>query len=96
MGCRIVDLRCKEVINICDGKRLGFPVDVDLEMPCGQILALVVLGPCRYWGLFGRAEEYIVPWACVRRIGDDLILIEHERPLHHGEHKREKRRFFDL
>ena len=30
MQCRITDLRCKEIINICDGKRIGYAEDVDL------------------------------------------------------------------
>ena len=33
MQCRIRDLRCKEVINICDGCRLGFVGDVDVKVP---------------------------------------------------------------
>ena len=27
MQCRMVELRCKEVINICDGSRLGYVGD---------------------------------------------------------------------
>ena len=33
MQCRITDLRCKEIINICDGKRIGYAEDVDLVLP---------------------------------------------------------------
>ena len=97
MKCRIVDLRGKEVINICDGCRLGFPVDVELEMPCGKVLAIVVLEPCRFLGLFGHSEEFVIPWECVRRIGDDLILVECEEKFRHaGDKKRDKRRWFQL
>lgn len=78
MKCRIVDLRGKEVINICDGCRLGFPVDVDIEMPGGHVVAIVVLGPGRFFGLFGKGAEFIIPWHCVKRVGDDLILVEKE------------------
>ncbi len=80
MQCRVVDLRCKEVINIHDGCRLGFPCDVEVEMPCGQILAIIVQGPCRFWGLFGKGIEYIIPWDCIKRIGADIILVEHAIP----------------
>lgn len=85
MRCRIVDLKCKEVINVCDGLRLGFVNDVILNAATGQVLALVVPGPCRFFGLFGREDDYVVPWECVKRIGDDIILIEIG-----GEYKREK------
>ena len=76
MQCRIQDLRRKEVINICDGCRLGYVADVDIRVPEGQVVAIVVYGPCRFFGLFGRGEEYYIPWECIQRIGDDIILID--------------------
>ena len=63
MNCRFTDLRCKEVINICDGCRLGYVGDVECQLPEGQMTALIVPGPFRFFGLFGRGEEYYIPWA---------------------------------
>ena len=40
MQCRIQDLRRKEVINICDGCRLGYVADVDIRVPEGQVVAI--------------------------------------------------------
>ena len=82
---RIADLRCKEVINICDGLRLGFISDVHVNTATGQIEALVVPGPCRFGGFLGREDDYVIPWECIRKIGDDIILTEIPR-----EYKREK------
>lgn len=31
MGTRVTELRCKEVINITDGQRLGFVSDVEVD-----------------------------------------------------------------
>ncbi len=73
---RFSDLRCKEVINICDGARLGYVCDLELELPQGQVLALVVPGPSRFFGLFGRECNYLVPWACIKRMGEDIILVD--------------------
>ncbi|SHH53080.1 sporulation protein, YlmC/YmxH family [Sporobacter termitidis DSM 10068] len=87
MQCRIADLRCKEVINICNGFRLGFVCDVLLDTLTGNILALVVPGPCRFFGLFWHEDDFVIPWECIRRIGDDIILIEVD-----GTFRREKRR----
>ena len=42
MQCRMRDLRCKEVINISDGCRLGFVSDVDIRIPEGQVIAIVL------------------------------------------------------
>ena len=62
MQCRMVELRRREVINIRDGCRLGFVGDVEVRVPEGQVTALIVFGPCRFFGLFGRGEEYYLPW----------------------------------
>ena len=80
MQCRVRDLRCKEVINICDGCRLGYVGDVEVCCPEGQVVAIVVYGPFRFFGLFGRGEEYYIPWECIQRIGDDIILVEKAFP----------------
>ena len=78
MGTRVTDLRCKEVINVTDGLRLGFVSDVEILLPEGKVLALVVPGPCRFLGLFGRKDDFVIPWNCIRRIGSDIILVELE------------------
>lgn len=91
MQCRIRGLRCKEVINICDGCRLGFVSDVDIKVPEGQVVAIVVNGPCRFFGLFGRGEEFYIPWECIKQIGDDIILID--KPVQRRPpYKRQRRR----
>lgn len=76
MQCRIADLRCKEVINVCDGERLGFVEDVLIEIPTGHVCAIVVPGECRCFGLFGHGDDIIIPWDCIVKIGDDIILAE--------------------
>ena len=76
MDCRIRDMRNKEVINICDGCRLGFVADMEIRLPDGQVCAVIVYGPCRFFGLFGRGEEFFIPWDAIRQMGDDIILIE--------------------
>lgn len=70
------EFRCKEVINIADGCRLGYVNDLDLDTECGKVLAIIVPGPCRFFGLFGRDSDYVIPWQCIRRIGDDTILVD--------------------
>lgn len=78
--CRIVDLRCKEVINLCDGCRLGFVGDVEVDVLCGRVVAIVVPGRCRLFGLLGREEDCVIPWEAIEKIGDDIILVRFDRP----------------
>lgn len=76
MSMRFTQLQCKEVICIGDGRRLGFVSDVQVEVPQGNILAIVVPGPCRFFGVVGRSDDYLIPWNCIRRIGPDIILVD--------------------
>ena len=87
---RMRELRRKEVINMTDGGRLGFVGDVDFRMPDGQAAALIIYGPARFFGLFGRGEEYYVPWDSIQRIGDDIILID--KPVQHRDPALERKR----
>ncbi len=76
---RMSELREKEVINICDGERLGNVCDVDFEMKTGRICNLIIPGPCKVLGILGRDQEYIIPYEQIQRIGTDVILVEAER-----------------
>ena len=71
------EIRRKDVVNISDGRKLGRPIDLILnDSACVQ--ALVV--PGRSGGLFGfmrqDREGCVIDWSRVRRIGDDVILVE--------------------
>lgn len=89
---KIRDLRCKEVINICDGCRLGTVADVDIRLPEGQVCAIIVYGPCRFFGLFGRGEEFYIPWDCIARMGDDIILVDKPFPKRETQAEGKRRR----
>ena len=76
MSVRLTQLQCKEVICVSDGMRLGFISDVVVEVPQGEICAIVVPGPCRFLGLFGRSDDYVIPWCKICRIGPDIVLVD--------------------
>lgn len=76
MGTRITELNCKEVICIADGRRLGFISDVEIAIPSGNVLAIVVPGPCRILGILGPRDDYVIPWNCIKRIGPDIVLVD--------------------
>ena len=70
------ELRIKEVINICDGRRLGRPIDVVFtDGAC--IEAIVVPGQYSVRNMIkGLREGIVIPWNRIRRVGDDVILVE--------------------
>ena len=76
MSVKFTQLQCKEVISVKDGQRLGFISDVVVEVPQGCICALVVPGPCRFCGCFGRKDDYLIPWESVCRIGSSVVLVD--------------------
>ncbi|MGI6487691.1 MAG: YlmC/YmxH family sporulation protein [Syntrophomonadaceae bacterium] len=73
---KISELRTREVINILDGKKLGNIIDIDLDIERGRITAIVLPGPNRWFSLFSRKEDVVVPWHKINKIGRDVILVE--------------------
>ncbi len=77
MGCTtFCELRRKEVINICDGARLGCICDLELDDCTGLISAIIVPGPTKLWGLLKSDEELVIPYCKINKIGDDVILVD--------------------
>ena len=73
---RICELREKEVINICSGRRLGCVVDVEINVCTGEVEAIVIPGPGKICGFFGTDCEYVIPFRCIKKIGPDILLVE--------------------
>ena len=69
-----VELRELEVVNICDGEKIGYPCDFEFDIDCGQILSLIV-PECDRFSLFGKRQERIIPWDKIECIGEDTILV---------------------
>ncbi len=69
------DIRLKEVICL-NGERLGYVSDMELDEASGRILSLLVPGAYRFMGVLGREDDITVPWDKIKKMGDDLIIIE--------------------
>ena len=71
---RLCELREKEVINSCDCKRLGCVVDLEINLCTGNVEAIII--PGRICGFLGNDSEYVIPFECIKKIGEDIILVE--------------------
>lgn len=72
-----MDFRRKEVINITDGKRLGFVQDVCADLETGKITSIIVPGSTnKILNFFSSDNDIIIEWEKIRCIGEDLILVE--------------------
>ncbi len=75
MNCRIIDMRHKEVINVKDGTRLGCVCDVEIDTTDARVVAIVIYGRLRCFGILGREDDIIIKWQDIQIIGDDTILV---------------------
>lgn len=70
-----LDFKHKEVINITDGKRLGFVQDVTANLETGIITSIIVPGGTKLFNVFA-SNDLVIPWESIKCIGDDVILVE--------------------
>jgi YlmC/YmxH family sporulation protein len=80
MNCCFEDLRNKEIIHLKTGSKIGFVDDVIFETRTAKVCDLVVHGRARFFGLFGREEDYLIPWEDIEIIGEDTILVSSGLP----------------
>lgn len=73
--CTTLSLKKKEIINLCDGSRLGFATEFEFDPKCATITALMVpRQSCGFLGL-GKTEYLFIPWGKIECIGEDTILV---------------------
>lgn len=75
---RLSDMTGKEVINIGNGARLGVIEECDLcfEGRSGKVESLVLPGRGGVLQLFGEYRGAVIPWQAIRRIGDEVVIVD--------------------
>ena len=76
MGSKGLDFKHKEVVNIVDGKRLGFVQDVTADLESGVITSIIVPGNSKLLNLFAGNNDIVIPWQDIKCIGEDIILVD--------------------
>ena len=64
------------IINIKDGRRLGFVQDVCADLETGKITSIVVPGSNKIINMFTNENDIVITWDKIKCIGDDVILVE--------------------
>ncbi|MBQ9774026.1 MAG: YlmC/YmxH family sporulation protein [Clostridia bacterium] len=72
--CSTAELRKLEIINLCDGARLGYASDFEFDKEDAKILALVISGSDGFFGLC-REDDIVIPWHKIECFGEDTILV---------------------
>ncbi len=71
-----MELRCKEVVNIVDGRRLGHIVDIVFNLANACITGIVVPGEKSFWNVFKSGTEFFIPFSQIVKVGEDAILVQ--------------------
>lgn len=67
------ELRSLEVIDINEGRKLGFIIDVKLDCDDYKILSLIMPTEKNSW--FAKQEVIEIDWEYVVKVGVDCILV---------------------
>lgn len=89
------DLRNKEIINLCDGGRLGFACDFEFNKCTAEIVGLILEQESGFLGL-GRGERIVIPWCKIQCIGEDTILVNFTSHELNSFLNKKKRSIFDF
>ena len=73
---RSAEFRQKEVINVNDGRRLGFVGDVEINFEEGRLEAIVIPTSGKLFGIIGKENDIVIPWEKIKKIGEDIILVD--------------------
>jgi len=69
------ELRCKQVINVIDGKVLGRICDVVFSRGSAKVLGFVVPGDGAFH-LLRKRNDVFIPFENICKIGRDVVLVE--------------------
>ena len=74
---RLSKLGGKEIVNLDDGGRLGVINNSDLiiDTKSGKIVSFLVPDKNQF-KIFGEKDEIKIPWESVKKIGEDMMIIE--------------------
>nr|WP_317333136.1 YlmC/YmxH family sporulation protein [uncultured Romboutsia sp.] len=72
---RVSDIMEKEIINVKNGKRMGFITDIDMDINEGKVISFSISGDSgRVFFSRGYEEESIF-WNDILKIGCDTIIV---------------------
>ncbi|WP_099158147.1 YlmC/YmxH family sporulation protein [Virgibacillus ndiopensis] len=74
---RYKDISGKEIVDVSQGARLGVLGQTDLEIneKTGQIESFIIPN-YKWFGLKKEGDETKIRWNAIKKIGEDMIMIE--------------------
>lgn len=75
MGESLTELTEKQVVNLCDGRILGYIIDFKIDICNGRLTAIILPGEGGFFG-FKKCTDIIIPWEKICKIGKDTIIVD--------------------
>ncbi|TDT61848.1 YlmC/YmxH family sporulation protein [Fonticella tunisiensis] len=72
----LTQLRQMEVIEISEGKRLGFVSDIIFDDELNGIESLVIPPQGGFFSIFKKKDEIKIRWDQIRVFGVDIVLVD--------------------
>ena len=72
---RVSDIMDKEIINVKNGKKMGFITDIDIDVNEGRVVSFSTTGEGS-GGFFSRGVDMdVIFWNDILKIGYDTIIV---------------------
>ncbi len=78
MCLKFSDLCEKEVVNLCDGQKIGYVCDLSFD-ECARVMAIYVAPIGKFFSC-KRKKPICIPWDRIQRLGEDVILVNWQTP----------------
>jgi len=73
---KLSELQKKDIINIKDGKKIGKIIDVEFDTNNGHMIHFVIERTNILKNLFANNTEISIKFAQIKKMGEDVILID--------------------
>lgn len=75
---KLSELTGKEVINMCNGTRLGIVGDSDLLIDAenGEVESIILPPRNNILSIWTERSQMVIPWTAVKKVGSEVIVVE--------------------
>ena len=71
---RLSELQNKDIVNENNGSKIGVIIDVVVDSENGNLISFIVQKN-KLINVFNNSAEFEVKWNQIKKIGDDVILV---------------------
>ncbi len=73
---KLSELQRKDIVSVKDGKKIGRIVDVEFDPSNGYMIKFIIERAHFMRNLFATTEEITIKFTQIKKMGEDVILID--------------------